>query len=32
VLGSLKGTAFSVNAKVPRDMPAITNIEIEIAE
>lgn len=32
VLGSLKGSAFSVNAKVPRDMPAITNIEIEIAE
>jgi len=32
VLGSLKGIAFSVNAKVPRDMPAITNIEIEIAE
>jgi len=32
VLGSRNGIAFSVNAKPPRDMPAITNIEIEIAE
>lgn len=32
VLGSRAGVAFSVNAKSPRDMPAITNIEIEIAE
>jgi hypothetical protein len=32
VMGSLKGVSFSVNTKSPRDMPAITNIEIEIAE
>ncbi|MFH0129109.1 hypothetical protein ACGLHS_02810 [Variovorax sp. VaC1] len=32
VAGTRKGVAFSVNVKHDRDMPAITNIEVEISE
>lgn len=32
VAGTRKGVAFSVNVKYDRDMPAITNIEVEISE
>lgn len=32
VLGARDGVSFSVNAKQPRDMPVVTNIEIEISE
>ncbi|KLN55700.1 hypothetical protein [Variovorax paradoxus] len=32
VAGSRKGLAFSVNVKHDRDMPAITNIEVEMSE
>lgn len=32
VLGSRDGVSFSVNAKQPRNMPVVTNIEIEISE
>jgi hypothetical protein len=32
VLGSRDGVRFSVNARQPRNMPVVTNIEIEISE
>ncbi len=32
VLGTRNGVSFSVNAQQPRDMPVVTNIEIEISE
>ncbi|RIX81746.1 hypothetical protein D3H34_10370 [Acidovorax cavernicola] len=32
IAGSRNGLSFSVNTTVPRDMPAITNIEVEVSE
>ncbi|MNS55353.1 hypothetical protein D3C72_881850 [compost metagenome] len=32
IAGSRNGLSFSVSTTVPRDMPAITNIEVEISE
>jgi hypothetical protein len=32
IVGSRDGLRFSVETKIPRDMPAITNVELEISE